>query len=53
VDFDERNDVWDSLPTEKLESHLNPLDDLWYANDDEFLPTLARYVHDHAEEFFR
>src|SRR4029453_3322319 len=53
-DFDERNDVWDSFPERKLEDELNPLDDRWYAAEDEFLPRLERYVlRDHPEEFFR
>jgi hypothetical protein len=45
VDFDERTEVFESLPEEKVEDELSALDDQWYAGDDEFLPTLARYVH--------
>jgi Domain of unknown function (DUF4375) len=37
-DFDERNDVWDSIPERKLEDELNPLDDRWYAAETSSYP---------------
>jgi hypothetical protein len=52
VDFDERTEVFESLPEEKVEDELSALDDQWYAGDDEFLPTLARYVHNHGRSSF-
>ena len=50
-DFEERNNLWDSLGRQDLEDQLDALDDRWYAAEREFLPTLRRYVHDYPDEF--